>query len=326
MKKRLLSGMRPTGALHLGNYVGALKNWVKLQEEYECYYTVVDWHALMSEYKNPSAVREAIPEVVADWLACGIDPKKSVVFKQSDVKEHLELAMIFGNLVSLGRLYRCPTYKEQLRELRGKDITNYSFLGYPVLQAADILIYRAAVVPVGEDQLPHIELTREIARDFNSTYKEVFPEPDAILTPVPRLPGLDGRKMSKSYGNAIFLGDTEEEIKSKVMVALTDTKRARKSDPGHPDECNLFPYYLAFFTERSAELQRECVSAKIGCVDCKKKLAGLLSEFLSPIREKRQQVLKEPAYIDEILGEGAVKARKTASETMRLVRKAMGLI
>jgi len=326
MKKRLLSGMRPTGPLHLGNYVGALRNWVTLQEEYECYYPIVDWHALMSEYKNPSVVRDAIPLVIADWLACGIDPQKSVVFKQSDVKEHLELAMFFGNLISLSRLYRCPTYKEQLRELKGKEITNYSFLGYPVLQAADILVYRASVVPVGEDQLPHIELTREVARDFNSLYKEVFPEPDAILTPVPRLPGLDGRKMSKSYGNAVYLGDTDEEIKAKVMIALTDTKRARKNDPGHPDECNLFPYYLAFFKDKTEELRRDCVSAKLGCVDCKKRLAELLSEFLAPIREKRQQVLKEPAYIDEILKEGAVKARKTASETMGLVREAMGLI
>jgi len=324
--KRLMSGMRPTGGLHIGNYIGALRNWVRLQDEFECYYVVVDWHALMSEYKNPETVRDAIYEVTAEWLACGIDPNKSLVFKQSDVKEHLELAMVFGNLVTLSRLYRCPTYKQQLKELKGKEITNYSFLGYPVLQAADILVYRASVVPVGEDQLPHIEMTREIARKFNELYEEVFPEPKALLTPVPRLGGLDGRKMSKSYGNAIELSDDAETIRRKVMEALTDVKRARRKDPGHPDECNLFPYYSALFPDKCGEVREKCVSAGWGCVDCKRHLSELLIEFFEPIRKRREEILSDRRRIDEVLEEGAEKARVVASETMELVRKAMGLL
>lgn len=324
--ERLMSGMRPTGGLHIGNYVGALRNWVALQDEYECYYSVVDWHALMSEYKNPEVVRDSIYEVVAEWLACGVDPKKSVVFRQSDVKEHLELAMVFGNLVTLSRLYRCPTYKQQLKELKGKEITNYSFLGYPVLQAADILVYRASVVPVGEDQLPHIEMTREIARRFNELYGEVLPEPRALLTPVPRLTGLDGRKMSKSYGNAIELSDNADVIREKVMDALTDVKRARRVDAGHPEECNLFPYYSALFPDECDTVKERCVSAGWGCVDCKRYLTELLIGFVEPIRRKRAEILSEPTQIDEVLEEGAKKAHAVASETMESVRKAMGLL
>lgn len=324
--ERLMSGMRPTGGLHIGNYVGALRNWVKLQDDYECYYVIVDWHALMSEYKNPTVVRDAVYEVTAEWLACGIDPQRSTVFKQSDVKEHLELAMVFGNLVTLSRLYRCPTYKQQLRELKGKEITNYSFLGYPVLQAADILLYRASVVPVGEDQLPHIEMTREIARRFNELYGEVFIEPKALLTPVPRLGGLDGRKMSKSYGNAVELSDDADAIRRKVMNALTDVKRARRGDPGHPDECNLFPYYSALFPDESETVRERCVSAGWGCVDCKEHLSELLIQFFEPIRQKREQILSDRRWIDEVLEEGAERARVKASETMRMVGEAMGLL
>ncbi len=323
--KRLLSGMRPTGCMHIGNYVGALRNWVALQEKYDCFYMVADWHALMSEYNHPAAVKENTYVVVAEWLACGLDPKRCVLFRHSDVPQHLELMMVFGNLIKLGRLYRCPTYKERLRQPDGANLTNYTFLGYPVLQAADILIYRAAVVPVGEDQLPHLEITRELARRFNALYSEVFPEPEALLTPVPRLGGLDGRKMSKTYNNTINLADEPDKIRNKVMAALTDIKRARRKDPGHPDECNLFPWWQAMFSDEAEKIRPQCEAAQIGCVDCKRNLAEKLVAFLEPIRQRRERLLRSRSSIDEILVEGAKKAKEVAEETMRLVREAMGL-
>ncbi len=323
--KRLMSGIRPTGPLHVGNYVGALRQWASLQSDYECFYVVVDWHALMSEYKTPAEVGKHVYTVLAELMACGITPERSTLIRQSDVPEHLELMMILGNLMSLGRLQRCPTYKEQLRELASKEVTNYTFLGYPVLQAADILVYRGEVVPVGEDQLPHLEITRELARKYNTLYGDLFPEPQPLLERVARLPGLDGRKMSKSYGNAVYLADPPEEIRRKVMSALTDTKRARRADPGHPDECNLYPYYKALFPETAAALRSDCEESRLGCVDCKKRLSGLLVEFLEPIRRKREALLSDRSRLDEVLKEGAEKARSVAGGTMRAVRGQMGL-
>ncbi|MBI4712444.1 MAG: tryptophan--tRNA ligase [Planctomycetes bacterium] len=257
MKPRILSGMRPTGRLHLGHLVGALENWVALQKDYDCFYMVADWHALMSEYQDPSNIRQYSIDNVTDWLACGIDPAKSVVFIQSDVPEHTELHLVLSAITPLGWLERCPTYKEALEELKHKDITTYAFLGYPVLQAADILIYKANAVPVGEDQLPHLELTREIARRFNYLYcnsrnkAPLFPEPDAKLTRFPRLLGLDRRKMSKSYENAINLSDSTDEIKKKVQTMFTDPQRIKKTDPGHPSECNVYAYYKVFNPART---------------------------------------------------------------------------
>ena len=324
--KRLLSGMRPTGPMHIGNLVGALRNWVALQDKYRCFYMIADWHALMSEYKEPAQIKENTRIVVAEWLACGIDPERSVIVRQSLVPEHLELMMVFGNLTKLGRLYRCPTYKERLRQPDGRDLTNYTFLGYPVLQAADILIYRAEAVPVGEDQLPHLEITRELARKFNASYKtDLFPEPEALLTPVARLNGLDGRKMSKTYNNTVNLADEPDKIRKKVMAALTDTKRARRKDPGHPDECNLFPWWKALFPDEAASIRPKCESAEIGCVDCKKVLAENLVKLLEPIRLKRNQLLANPRRIDEIIVEGSATAKKVAEETMAAVWEAMGL-
>ncbi|MCX5715920.1 MAG: tryptophan--tRNA ligase, partial [Candidatus Omnitrophica bacterium] len=247
MTKNLLSGMRPTGPLHLGHLLGALNNWVKLQEEYTCFYMVADWHALMSEYEDPKDLVKNGIEIVKDWVACGIDPKKSVVFLQSAVPEHLELTMVFSVITPLGWLERCPTYKEQLREIKGKDITTYGFLGYPVLQAADIALYRANAVPVGVDQLPHLELTREIVRRFHSLYKkEIFPEPEPLLTSVPKLLGLDNRKMSKSFGNFIALSDPADVIRKKVAQMITDPERIKLLDKGRPNICNVFSYYNVF--------------------------------------------------------------------------------
>src|SRR5215813_10031523 len=242
-KQRVLSGMRPTGKLHLGNVVGALSNWVKLQDQYECFHFIADWHALTSDFADTSMIKEYRIEMMIDWLAAGLDPKKSVMFVQSAAPQHAELHLILSMITPLGWLERVPTYKEQRENITDKDLGNYGFLGYPVLQAADILMYKGNFVPVGEDQVPHVELTREICRRFNSFYGEVFPEPQALLTPMPRLPGLDGRKMSKSYGNVIFLTDTPEEITKKVKVMMTDPARKRRTDPGNPDVCPVFSYH-----------------------------------------------------------------------------------
>ena len=325
MKKRLLSGMRPTGPMHLGHLLGALANWTVLQSEYECYYMVADWHALMSEYENPSSVKKYCHEMVADWIAAGIDPEKSKIFMQSDIKEHLELFTIFSDIVPLPWLERCPTYKEQLREVKGRDLTTYGFLGYPVLQAADILVYKADVVPIGEDQMPHLELTREIARRFNNMYKKIFPEPQALLTKVPRLLGTDRRKMSKSYDNFIALGDSADVITKKVASMITDPERIKLTDKGHPDICNIFSYYKIFDSEVVAEVEDWCKNAKLGCTDCKKRLADILIEFLKPYRKKRQGLLEDKGYIEKILKEGAKGATAITSETMKEVYKALGM-
>jgi len=266
MKKRILSGMRPTGKLHLGHLVGALDNWKKLQDEYHCFFMVADLHALMSEYEHPHNLQENIIDNVVDWIACGVSPEKSTIFVQSQVREHLELFYFFSLITPLGLLERCPTYKEQLREIVGRDLSTYGFLGYPVLQAADILLYKAQAVPVGEDQLPHLELTRQIARKFNNLYKtELFPEPQALLTEVKRLLGLDGRKMSKSYGNFIALSDDADSLAKKVKNMFTDPLRIKVSDIGHPQKCVVFSYYNMLFSQNSREVCQSCESASVGC-------------------------------------------------------------
>ncbi|MFH1645577.1 MAG: tryptophan--tRNA ligase [Candidatus Omnitrophota bacterium] len=325
MNKRLLSGMRPTGPLHMGHLLGALNNWIQLQKKYDCYFMVADWHALMSEYASPGSLKEYIYDMVADWIASGIDPEKSTIFLQSDVNEHLQLHMILSNIVPLSWLERCPTYKEQLREVKGRDLTTYSFLGYPVLQAADILLYKAAVVPIGMDQLPHLELTREILRKFNNMYKNVFPEPEGLLTKVPKLLGLDNRKMSKSYQNFIALGDNPDVILKKVTSMITDPARIKLSDKGNPDVCNVFSYYSIFQSEACSELKQACKNALKGCTECKKVLAEVIIEYLKPYRDKRKELLKDKAQIDKILANGSKKASLIASETMQEVFKAMSL-
>ena len=326
MKKRILSGMRPTGKLHLGHLVGALDNWVKLQEEYDCFFMVADWHAFMSEYENTAELPENIIDNVVDWLSVGIDPGKSTVFIQSHIPEHAELHVIFSCITPLGLLERCPTYKEQMREVKARNLNTYGFLGYPVLQAADILLYKSDKVPVGQDQLPHLELTRQVARLFNNlSKKEIFPFPDAILTKTPKLLGLDGRKMSKSYLNTINLSDSPEVIMRKVSAMFTDPKRIKLSDKGHPDTCNVFSYYSVFMPQIKNEVYDWCLDAKKGCTECKKMLALAIIEKLAPIQEKRKSLLKDKAALKKILDEGAKKAAGVASGTMKEVRKAVNL-
>lgn len=309
--------------MHLGHLLGALANWANLQNNYECYYMAADWHALMSEYASPSSIASYTHEMVMDWIAAGIDPKKSTIFKQSDVKEHLELYMVLSDIVPLSWLERCPTYKEQLREIKGRDLTTYGFLGYPVLQAADIIIYKAAVVPIGIDQMPHLELTREIVRRFNSMYKEVFPEPEPLLTEVPKLLGTDNRKMSKSYENFIALGDSEKVIREKIISMITDPQRIRLTDKGHPNICNIFSYYKIFKPEMEHKVRDWCENARLGCTECKGKLADILIEYLKPYREKRKLLLKDKRYVEDLLKEGAKEASDIASMTVSEVYKAM---
>ncbi len=327
MKKKILSGMRPTGKLHLGHLVGALKNWSLLQTDYDCFFMVADWHALMSEYKDPAKLSEFSLDNVIDWISCGIDPEKSTIFIQSKIPEHLELYMALSCITPLGWLERCPTYKEQLRELKTRQLNNYAFLGYPVLQAADILLYKAEVVPVGEDQLPHLELTREIAKRFNHLYeKDVFPEPQAKLTKTSRLLGLDGRKMSKSYDNYICLSDPAEEINKKVMSMFTDPQRIKRTDPGRPEVCNVYSYYRVFAREEICALvECECKEAKRGCTDCKKQFAHMLNDYLKPIKEKRKELMGDKNTILRILEKGREKAHSVAKATMDEVRQTIGL-
>ncbi|MFA5089886.1 MAG: tryptophan--tRNA ligase [Candidatus Omnitrophota bacterium] len=326
MKKRILSGMRPTGKLHIGHLLGALQNWVELQEKYDCFFMAADWHALMSEYEDPRSISENILDNVIDWLSCGINPEKSTIFIQSHIPAHLELYMVFSLITPLGLLERCPTYKEQLRQVHNRDLNTYGFLGYPVLQAADILLYKASCVPVGDDQLPHLELTREIARKFNSLYKHgVFPEPEAILTQVPRFLGLDGRKMSKSYDNFIALSETKDSVRKKIGGMFTDPSRIRISDPGHPDGCNVHNYYAVFFPQKERELTELCRQAKIGCTACKKELAEAIINFLEPIQEERLRLLDDKKAVIKILKEGQEKAVVIASKTMSEVRNILGL-
>ncbi len=322
-KKRILSGMRPTGRLHIGHLVGALSNWVALQDEYSCFYMVADWHALLSEYADTKPVKGYIRECVADWLSVGLDPDKSVIFLQSRVKEHAELHLIFSTITPLPWVERCPTYKEQLQEVKGRDLLTYGFLGYPVLQAADILAYRASAVPVGRDQLPHLELTREIARRFNHLFSKVFPEPQPLLTVSPKLLGLDNRKMSKSYGNFIALSDPPEVIGKKVKSMITDTKRVRRSDPGHPEDCNVFAYYGIFGEGLVPEVDDWCRTAALGCTECKERLTEILVEYLAPIRKERKDWLKGDR-IEEVIRDGNERARTAAAETLDRVHRAIG--
>lgn len=313
--------MRPTGKLHLGHLVGALQNWIELQKNHQCIFSIVDWHALMGEYEQSRDIRPNMIDMAIDWLACGIDPEKSVIFIQSDVPEHLELQMIFSCITPLGWLERNPTYKEQLREITTRDLQTYGFLGYPVLQAADILLYRADAVPIGEDQLPHLELTREISRRFNHIFKtEYFSDCEAILTQTPRLLGLDGRKMSKSYNNAINLSDSPEEIQKKVKTMFTDPKRLRLKDPGHPDECNVYSYYEVFAPQLKKDVYNWCTGAEKGCTDCKMTLAQHLIQDLSGISERRQSLSKDRDKIVDILKDGRNRARKIAQETLLQVK------
>ncbi len=325
MKKRCLSGMRPSGKLHLGHLHGVLENWKRLQEEYECFFFVADWHALTTNYKRAWEIPENISEMVLDWLAVGIDPEKATLFVQSDIKEHAELHLLLSMITPLGWLERNPTYKEQKQQLKDKDISTYGFLGYPVLQAADIIMYKANKVPVGIDQLPHVELTREITRRFNFLYQEIFPVPEPLLAETPKLPGLDGRKMSKSYGNSIFISDTPEEVTKKITTMVTDVERPRKSDPGDPEKrCIAFNLHRLYMPEeRIEEIVRECKSARLGCVACKKELAKAVVRFLEPIWERRQEFSKSPEIIPNILEEGAKRARKEAANTMTQVREAL---
>ncbi len=325
MKKRILSGMRPTGRLHLGHYWGVLVNWAALQEEFECFYMVADWHALTSEWKSSRAIPESIRENVADWIAAGVDPERATLFVQSAVPEHAELHLILSCVTPLGWLERVPTYKEAQQELASKGVDNYAFLGYPVLQAADILLYKGNVVPVGEDQLPHLELTREIVRRFNSTFgREVFPEPAARLTPTPRLMGLDNRRMSKSYGNTIDLGEDLASVEKKVKGMFTDPNRKKRSDPGNPHICNVWAFHGMLNTkERHARIEEDCRSAQIGCVDCKAELAGRMLDWLGPFQERRRALLADPSRIDAILAAGNARAHRVALETMNEVREAV---
>lgn len=326
MAKTVLSGMRPTGRLHLGHWVGALENWVKFQDLYDCYYVIVDWHALTTEYENPSKIQEYIFEVATDWLAAGLTPDKSTLFIQSKVKQHAELHLILSMIVPLGWLERVPTYKEQKQQLKDRDLNTYGFLGYPVLQTADIIIYKAELVPVGEDQKAHIELAREIVRRFNHLYREVFPEPKEILTPVPKILGTDGRKMSKSYGNAIYMSDSPEQLKEKIFPMVTDTRRKRRTDPGVPEDCPVFTLHKAFTPEeKRKEIEEGCRTAGIGCIDCKKILIEELGEKFASFREKKEYYMKHKDEVWDILEEGSKKAREKAEQTMEEVRKAVGL-
>jgi tryptophanyl-tRNA synthetase len=325
-KKRIVSGIRPTGKLHLGHLHGALLNWKELQSKYNCFYFIADWHALTSEYAGPGIIRQSAYDIVMDWISVGLDPEISTFFVQSEIKEHTELHLIFSMITPLPWLERNPTYKDQMRELTQKDLYTYGFLGYPVLQAADILMYKANGVPVGEDQSPHVELTREIARRFNHLYGEVFPVPDTLLTPTSKLLGLDRRKMSKSYNNSIFLTDTDKEIDQKVGQMITDPQRARKSDPGDPGICNVFSFHEIYTRPEAIEtIKEECRSAKTGCVDCKKQMAEGLKKELAPIRAKRKDLEANIKRVKEIVNDGNRKARTIARQTMRQVREAVGI-
>jgi len=325
-KKRILSGMRPTGPLHLGNLHGALNNWVHMQNEYDCFFFIADWHALTSDYENTSAIPGHIKNMMIDWLSVGLAPEKSTLFVQSTIKEHAELFLLLSMITPVPWLERNPTYKDQIVQLSNKDLSTFGFLGYPVLQAADIIIYKANGVPVGIDQVPHVEITREIARRFNYLYGNVFPEPEAILTETPKILGTDRRKMSKSYQNAIYIADNEDTILKTVSGMITDPGRARKTDPGNPDICNVFEFHKLYTDKETiSQVEKDCRAAEIGCVDCKKIMAKNLTETLLPIREKRAHFESNPDLVEDIIREGNTKAGKVAIQTMNQVRSAMNI-
>jgi len=323
---RIFSGMRPTGALHLGNLMGALANWTRLQDSYECIFGIVDWHSLTTDYAEPGGIRDNILEVAIDWLAAGLDPQRSPLMVQSMVPEHAELHLLLSMIVPLPWLERVPTYKEQQQQLTGKDLSTYGFLGYPLLMTADIIVYKSNAVPVGEDQVPHVELAREIVRRFNNFYGDVFPEPQSLLTASARIPGTDGRKMSKSYNNAIYIKDTPDEVRKKINPMVTDERRKRRTDPGVPEECPVFDLHKAF---SSADTQQwaaaGCRTAGIGCLDCKKKLTEHLLAHLAPIHARRPEYANRPDTVWDILKEGSRRARELAQATMEDVRAAMAI-
>ena len=323
-QQTVLSGMRTTGRIHLGNHFGALKNWIDLQDRYRCFYMAADWHALTTDYADTSQVAENTIEMVTDWISAGLDPQRSVIFVQSMVPEHAELHLLFSMFTPLGWLERVPTYKEQVQQIENKDLSNYGFLGYPVLQAVDIAIYRAHFVPVGEDQASHLELSREIVRRFNSFYGEVFPEPKALFTHTPKVPGIDGRKMSKSYGNAINLSDPPDVVLAKCKQMFTDPQRLTRKDPGRPEVCNLYEFHkLMSPADVQERVYHQCRAAEIGCVDDKKLLAQIINDFLEPMRQRRRELDRDTVY--DILLDGSRKAREHAGETMQRVREAMGM-
>ena len=326
--KRILSGMQPSGQLHLGNYHGALKNWVTMQSSLDCFFFIADLHSLTTLYQDPQLIKKYSFEVAVDWLSSGLDPEKCTLFVQSAIPEHAELHLILSMMVPVPWLERNPTYKEKQDEVKNIDMSSYGFLGYPVLQTADIVLYKANAVPVGIDQVPHLELSREIIRRFNKLYKKkVFIEPEAKISDVPKLNGIDGRKMSKSYNNAIFLSDSEKDITKKVKGMLTDPARGRRNDPGDPEACNLFPMHKIYSTVKmQGEIISACKNAEIGCGDCKQKLADNLLESMLPNMEKRKEVAAKPKEVYEILRAGTEKARKVARATLLEAKTAMKII
>lgn len=324
-KKVIVSGMRPSGRMHLGNYIGALQNWIHLQQEYRCYYFIADWHALTTGYEESAGIKESSLDMLLDWLSAGLDPERAVIFRQSDILEHAELFLLLGMITPISWLERCPSFKEQLRELEGRNINTFGFLGYPALQAADILAYRADAVPVGEDQAPHLEFTREAARRFNHLYGKIFPEPETLLSKFTLVPGIDSRKMSKSYDNYIAISAAPAEIKEKVRLMVTDPKRIRRNDPGSPEVCTVYRFQQIFNQPGAAGVEEDCRDAAIGCVQCKEMLAGKLAETLAPVYEKRQALQQKPGTLAEILSEGNRRAREAARATLEAVREAMGL-
>jgi len=322
----IVSGTRPTGPLHLGHLHGALMNWIRLQDKYRCFFFVADWHALTTDYLSPQGIKANTVEMVLDWLSVGLDPKRCVLFRQSDIKEHGELHLLLSMITPVPWLERNPTYKEQMREMEGRDLSTYGFLGYPVLQAADIIMYKANKVPVGVDQAPHVELTREIVRRFNQIYRPIFPEPEVLLTETQRLPGLDGRKMSKSYNNAVFLSDPPKQIDKKLSRMITDPARVRRHDPGDPEKCPAFELHKIYSTPQEiAEVSQGCRTAKIGCLDCKKVMIKHVITQLEPFQEKRADYERRPSYVQDVLTEGNRSAKKVAAKTMEEVRDALSL-
>jgi len=325
---RILSGMRSTGRLHLGHYKGVLENWLTLQQNHQCFFFAADWHALTTEYANPAIVKETIWDMLIDWLAVGIDPEKSVIFIQSEVPEHAELHLLFSFMTPLSWLERVPTYKDQIEQLREKDLGTYGFLGYPLLQAADILIYQANGVPVGEDQVPHVELTREVARRFNHLYRQgippLFPEPESLLMPASKLPGLDGRKMSKSYNNTIELSEDWKTTEKKIKTMPTDPARVKRTDPGTPEKCPVWEFHKVYSSEDEQQwVQHGCTTAEIGCIDCKTCMLVHMKEELDPIRERRIAIAARPDDLHDIVRAGNERARHEASRTMDKVRKSL---
>ncbi|MFT5234083.1 MAG: tryptophanyl-tRNA synthetase [Candidatus Krumholzibacteriia bacterium] len=324
-RKVILSGMRPTGRLHWGNYTGALENWLVLQDTYDCFFMVADWHVLTTALDKAADIRVHTRDMYLDWLGAGLDPEKAALFTQSEVKQHSELYLILAMMISMGRLERNPTFKEQIRDLNMGGEISYGHLGYPVLQAADILMYRAHAVPVGEDQLPHLELTREMSRKFNRIFGKVFPEPESLVTKFARFPGTDGKRMSKSLGNTIELSATPDEIRKKIKPAFTDPARLRKTDPGNPEICAIYTWYQKFMPDDAAETAFECRSAARGCVDCKMKLAEGVIQHFEPFRERRATFEADPKKLDEIIASGCEKATKAAIETMAEVHESMSI-